>query len=187
VFCFGTIYFLWRTARLLSVGNLCGLAGFFALGQVTKFSALLLGPIVLALLVMRVCQNKPWSMRLGRQSDVSGRLGKLAVVLSIVVILTAVTWVAIWAVYDFRYLPSASPTWRWDFQRDPVILQRAPLLTKAVDWADEHRLLPNAYTQGFLLGQVKAQKRSGFLAGNYSIEGWWYFFPLAFLIKLRSP
>jgi hypothetical protein len=44
-------------------------------------------------------------------------------------------------------------------------------------------LLPNAYSQGFLLGQVKAQKRSGFLAGNYSVEGWWYFFPLAFLIK----
>ena len=48
---------------------------------------------------------------------------------------------------------------------------------------DEYQLLPNAYTEGFLLGQVKAQKRSGFLAGSYSVSGWWYFFPLAFLIK----
>ena len=30
---------------------------------------------------------------------------------------------------------------------------------------------------------MKAQKRSGFLAGSYSLDGWWYFFPLAFLIK----
>jgi hypothetical protein len=44
-------------------------------------------------------------------------------------------------------------------------------------------LLPNAYSQGFLLGQVKAQKRRGFLTGDYSLNGWWYFFPLAFLIK----
>jgi hypothetical protein len=171
-FTFGTMYFLWRTARLLSVGNLCGLAGFFALAQITKFSALLLGPIVLALLVVRICQKKPWSMRLGRRSDVSGRLGKLAVVLSIVVMLTAVTWVAIWAVYDFRYLPSASATWRWDFQRDPVILQRAPLLTKAVDWVDEHRLLPNAVDSS----RAITASRAGGISSRWRFSS-----------KLRSP
>src|SRR5882724_6604469 len=32
-FAFGTMYFLWRTARLLSAANLCGLAGFFVLAQ----------------------------------------------------------------------------------------------------------------------------------------------------------
>ena len=48
---------------------------------------------------------------------------------------------------------------------------------------DEHHLLPNAYSEGFLLGQIKAQKRSGFLAGSYRTDGWWWFFPFAFLIK----
>src|SRR6266404_4955296 len=82
-FAFGTVYFLWQAARLLSVGNLCGLVGFFVLAQVTKFSALLLGPIVLALLVVRVCQKKAWPMTLGRSSQVRGRLGKLVAALSI--------------------------------------------------------------------------------------------------------
>ena len=182
-FIFGSIYFLWRTTRLLSLGNLCGLAGFFALAQISKFSALLLGPIVLALLVVRVCQKKPWPKRLGGRTEVRGRLGKLAVTLALVAGLAMVTWMAIWAVYDFRYLPSASATWRWTFQQDPGVLQRTPLLTKAIAWVDDHQLLPNAYSQGFLLGQVKAQMRSGFLAGSYSLRGWWYFFPLAFLIK----
>jgi len=122
-------------------------------------------------------------MTLGRSSQVRGRLGKLVAALSIVAMLAAVSWVAIWAIYGFRYLPSASASWRWDFQQDPVILQRAPLLTKAIGWIDQHRLLPNAYSQGFLFGQAKAQKRAGFLAGNYGTGGWWYFFPLAFLIK----
>jgi hypothetical protein len=182
-FTFGTIYFLWRTTRLLSLGNLCGLAGFFVLAQISKFSALLLGPIVLTLLVVRVCQKKPWPKSLGGRTEVRGRLGKLAVALALVAGLAMATWMAIWAVYDFRYLPSASTTWRWTFQQDPGVLQRTPLLAKAVAWADEHQLLPNAYSQGFLLGQVKAQKRGGFLAGSYSLKGWWYFFPFAFLIK----
>jgi hypothetical protein len=173
-FIFGTLYFLWRTTRRLTAANLGGLLGFFVLAQVSKFSALLLGPIVLALLLVRVCQKAPWPTSLGQ---------RVAVALGLIVTLAFVTWVAIWTVYDFRYLPSDAPTWRWSFHRDPGILQRAPLLTKAVAWADDNRLLPNAYTEGFLLGQVKAQQRSGFLAGSYSLNGWWYFFPLAFLIK----
>jgi len=153
------------------------------LAQISKFSALLLGPIVLALLVVRACQKAPWPTSLGQQAEVADRLRRLAVALGLVVTLAFATWVAIWAVYDFRYLPSDTPTWRWSFHRDPGILQRTPLLTKAVAWVDGHRLLPNTYTEGFLLGQVKAQQRSGFLAGSYSLNGWWYFFPLAFLIK----
>jgi hypothetical protein len=182
-FIFGTLYFLWRATRQLTAANVVGLLGFFVLAQVSKFSALLLGPIVLALLLVRVCQNAPWPTTIGQQMKVAGRLGKLIIALGLVVTLAFATWVAIWAIYDFRYLPSDAPTWRWSFQQDPGILQRTPLLTKAVAWIDEHRLLPNAYSEGFLLGQVKAQKRSGFLAGSYSLDGWWYFFPLAFLIK----
>jgi hypothetical protein len=182
-FSFGTIYFLWRTTRLLSLRNVCGLAGFFALAQISKFSALLLGPIVLALLVARVFQKKPWPKSFGGQTEMRSRWEKLAVALALVAALAVVTWMAIWAIYDFRYLPSSSPTWRWNFQQDPVVLERAPLFTKMIAWADGHQLLPNAYSQGFLLGQVKAQKRRGFLAGDYSLNGWWYFFPLAFLMK----
>ena len=70
-----------------------------------------------------------------------------------------------------------------DFHKDPGIWERTPTLARAVAWTDAHRLLPNAYSEGFLLGQVKAQKRSGFLAGSYRTGGWWWFFPFAFLIK----
>ena len=182
-FVFGTMYFLWRTARRLSVGNLCGLVVFFTLAQISKFSAVLLGPIVLALLIVRVCQRSPWKTSVGSVTELSARLAKLAVALVVFLVLVLVAWVAIWAVYDFRYLPSAVPQWRMEFHKDPLTLQRTPTIAKAVAWADEHRLLPNAYSEGFLIGQVKAQKRAGFLAGSYRINGWWWFFPFAFLIK----
>lgn len=182
-FVFGTMYFLWRMARRLSVGNLCGLVVFFTLAQISKFSAVLLGPIVLALLVVRVCRRSPWKTSIGRAAELSARLAKLAAALAVFLVLVVVAWVAIWATYDFRYLPSAAPGWRMDLHKDPVMLQRTPTITRAVAWTDEHRLLPNAYSEGFLLGQVKAQKRSGFLAGSYRVSGWWWFFPFAFLVK----
>ncbi len=182
-FSFGTLYFLWRTTRRLSVANLGGLSLFFALSQISKFSALLLGPIVLTLLMVRSCQKKKWPTEVGRRKELPAFAAKLAAALAIVTLLAVVSWLAVWAIYDFRYLPSGNPEWRWNFQQDPGMLERAPLITKAVAWSEAHHFLPNAYTQGFLLGQVKAQKRAGFLAGSYSTKGWWYFFPLALLIK----
>jgi hypothetical protein len=109
---------------------------------------------------------------------------KLVVGLTIFLTLAVISWVAIWAVYSFRYLPSSLPEWRLNFQQDPAALERIPTVARAIAWADEQRLLPNAYSEGFLLGQIKAQKRSGFLAGSYRLNGWWWFFPFAFLIKM---
>ncbi len=182
-FAFGVAYFLWRTARCLSAGNLFGLVAFFALAQSSKFSAVLLGPVALLLLVARACQKSPWPVRIGKWKDLSTRWKRLSAVAVILATLVIAAWVAIWAAYDFRYLPSAAPEWRMDFHKDPSVLQRMPALTRVIAWVDEHHLLPNAYNEGFLLGQIKAQKRNGFLAGSYRTEGWWWFFPFAFLIK----
>jgi hypothetical protein len=63
------------------------------------------------------------------------------------------------------------------------VAELVPKLTILVDWVDQHRLLPNAYSQGFLLGQGKAQHRPAFLAGRFSDTGWWYYFPVVILLK----
>jgi hypothetical protein len=182
-FAFGTVYFLWRTARAVTIGNLCGLIGFFILAQCSKFSAILLGPIVLLLFAVRVCQRTPWRVDVGRIRELVTRRARAVAALAILVGLTLLTWLAIWTVYDFRFLPSASETWKMDFRNEPIVATRVPTLSRVVTWADESRLLPNAYLEGFLLGQAKAKMRGGFLAGNYRVDGWWYFFPFAFLIK----
>jgi hypothetical protein len=183
-FVFGTMYFLWRTTRCLSMGNLCGVVAFFTLAQISKFSAVLLAPIVLTVLAVRVCQRHAWASSIGGQRQLANRLHKAAGAGAVFVMMVLVAWGALWAMYDFRYLPSASPSWAWNFQSDPQVAKIAPTITRAIAWVDGHKLLPNAYSEGFLLGQVKAQKRSGFLAGSYRTDGWWWFFPFAFLIKV---
>ena len=50
-------------------------------------------------------------------------------------------------------------------------------------WIDDHRLLPNAFTQGLLYSQASARELPGYLAGHYSADGWWYYFPVAFSLK----
>jgi Dolichyl-phosphate-mannose-protein mannosyltransferase len=167
-FFFGTLYFAWRTCRRPRLANIAGLTVFFVLANISKFSALMLGPIVAVLLGIAV-------VRL--------RTLKLKAAIGIIVVLALTTWLAIWAVYGFRYTPSASNTWLFQFENDALVQQRTPRLAGIVSWIDAHHLLPNAYTEGFLIGQSKAQLRGAFLAGRHSAEGWWYYFPVAFLIK----
>jgi hypothetical protein len=167
-FIFGALYFLWRTCRRPSALNIAGLTAFFALAIISKYSALILGPIVVVLLAFA-------TLRL--------RTLKLLTALGILALLASTSWIAIWGVYGFRYTPSASGTWLFHFQDNPMVLQRVPALASIVNWIDGGRLLPNIFTQGFLLSQAKAQVRGAFLAGSYSTIGWWYYFPVAFLIK----
>lgn len=167
-FMFGAAYFLWRTCRRPSWLNVTGLTAFFVLAIVSKFSALILGPIVVVPLAFAV-------FRL--------RTLKLSWALGIIVLLASASWLAVWAIYGFRYAPSASETWLYHFQDNPMVLQRVPDLAGIVNWVDSRHLLPNIFTQGFLIGQAKAQARGAFLAGDYSTVGWWYYFPVAFLIK----
>jgi hypothetical protein len=165
-FVFGTAYFLWRTCRNVTRFNVIGLAAFCGLAMAAKFSAILLAPIVVLLLTFAVVRRgMPWR--------VAGAIAALLAIASVG---------AIWASYGFRYLPSESPGWAFDFARTDLAA-RAPALAGVVAWVDRYHLLPNAYAQGFLYTQVSSQEMPAFLAGSYSTGGWWYYFPIAFLIK----
>lgn len=164
---FGTVYFLWRTYRQPVWINWAGLIGFFAMAQVSKFTAILLAPIVVVTLAVAVTRKRCRWLR-------------AAVGLTVLV---GVTWTAIWAVYGWRYFPSPTDGETMGVTEIEMVRQRVPGLCRAVEWAAQHRLFPNAYLEGFLLGQAKAQVRSAYLAGRYSTEGWWYFFPFAMLVK----
>ena len=83
-----------------------------------------------------------------------------------VVAALAVAGAGVWLAYDLRYAPSGNAGWLFRFQDDPIVRQRLPSLTAIVGWIDGHRVLPNAFSQGFLLGQAKAQSREAFLAGH---------------------
>jgi cytochrome c-type biogenesis protein CcmH/NrfG len=167
-FIFGTIYFLWRTSRRLSPFNLTGLSIFFALAIVTKFSGLILGPIVLSLLIVAVRQRTAITPRAAA---------------AIVALLAVASLAAVWGIYGFRYAPSGSASWELHLEEAPLA-RSVPAIASVTGWIDRHHLLPNAFTEGFLIfAQSMLPPNFAFLAGEYSEEGWWYYFLVAFLIK----
>ena len=163
-FVFGTTYFLWKTCEHPSPLYAFAAAGCGGLAMASKFSAIVLVPIVIVLLATAVIR---------RAIPI-----RVAAAVAALMITLAVT--AIWMVYGFRFLPSESPDWAFTFDADSG---GQPTLAAVAAWVDRHHLLPNAYTQGFLYNQSSLQVMPAFLAGQLSTDGWWYYFPLAFLIK----
>ncbi|MGD1018829.1 MAG: glycosyltransferase family 39 protein [Verrucomicrobiia bacterium] len=182
-FGFGALYFLWRTTRRLTGGNVAGVAAFFALAQVSKFSALLLGPIVLVLLVVRALRTDPWPCRITEGGDLRSRRAKLLVSLAVAAVLALASYVAVWAAYGFRYGTITPSDDLRLVREDTQFLQSVHMVARVADWLDKHQLVPNAYAQSFILGQVKTQHRTAYLAGRTSRTGWWYYFLAAFLVK----
>jgi 4-amino-4-deoxy-L-arabinose transferase-like glycosyltransferase len=165
-FCFGAMYFLWRSCRQWTPINVAGFCVFFALAATTKFSALLMAPAVALIAVIAV---------------MTGALTWRRAVLAMTLV-AATTFVAIWAVYGFRFAPAPAG---WTLALDDVarLRDRAPFTAAVAGWLDGHHLLPNAYTQGILLMQLFSTGSPSYLAGEISPTGWWYYFPFAFLIK----
>ena len=165
-FMFGAVYFLWRACRRRTTLNVAGLGLCCALAMVTKFSAVLLAPIVLLLLAYAV-----WRRMMPARSAAG-----------IAIVVAAATFVTIWAAYGLRHDASASRTWSYHLESTEMALS-APRLAGLVGWIDAHQLLPNAFTEGILLSQTTTLEIGAFMAGEVSQEGWWYYFPFAFLIK----
>lgn len=182
-FIFGAIYFLWRTTRVLTFRNIAGLTVFFALAQVSKFSASLLGPIVLVLLVLRVLRGGSWRCQLGGEDELHSLRSKTMAVLALVLLLALTSYAVVWTAYSFRYGPTPPSTDLVRLRNNPQFLDHARHVAAVANWLDEHRWLPDTYAQGLLLSQVKVQRRSAYLAGEFSRTGWWYYFPVAFLVK----
>lgn len=166
-FVFGAVYFLWRWTRAPTWGNAAGLMLFFVLAQISKFTGILMIPIIGLGLLLAALRGRV------KVAHAAGLAGMLLVS----------TYAAVWAVYGFRYWPAPNTTESLGVREMEIVRERVPHLARAVDWLADRRVLPNAYLEGFLLGQSKAKARAAYLAGRYSETGWWYYFPAAFLLK----
>lgn len=167
-FFFGAVYFLWKTLRRWTAPNVAGTALFFSLAIASKFSAVLLVPIFAALTLAAVV----------RQKSIAPRQAFL-----LAGIVVAAGWLAIWAVYGFRHAPTAISNFQWQVDTYFSTPKPETWMTATCNWIDRHRLLPNAFIQGFAISIAHAQVVPSYFAGQINNTGWWYYFPAAFLMK----
>jgi len=187
-FFFGTIYFLWRTLRCLTIGNAAGLALFFAMAHVSKFSAVLLGPILLLLLAIRIAGRQPWPLRWNGNRELRAHNSKTVASGVLILVVGAVLVLVVWMTYGFHYTtgPDMYGGTTSALYEDPDVRAWLPGSAMVLGWIDRHHLLPNAYTQSFLrqaLSNTGSFKIAGYLLGQGKYGHWWYYFPVVFLVK----
>jgi len=185
--CFlASLWCLWRVLHRVSVVSvLCSCLAVGAL-FVSKMSALLIAPMVLCLLAVRLFSGRPLEIAWGGTRYIAGRIRQILAFLGLALLHVTVIYVVIWAFYGFRYesLNTAPPEaqTRLDDQWQGLTSQPFPGLS-AILFCREHRLLPEAFLQGHAHVLKYAQIRAAFLNGQYSVRGWWRFFPYCFLVK----
>jgi hypothetical protein len=197
VLCWAT-WSLGKQARgwnLAAVLLLCGAA------VNVKFSGVLMGPMLALLLVGRAVLPDEWIF-LGKSLET--RLARLLAAAGVCAAAGIVSVGMIWASYGFRFDPTPIPGAMLNMPEQIRMLREAkfhvaqypdwpneqqlsaipdPLIGKAVLFAEQHRLLPQAWLYGFLFTYRTTLSRDTFLLGQHGELGWWYYFPLAMLFK----
>ena len=158
----GTLYFFWRASRALNAVNAIVFALFFAAAMLAKFSAVLLLPMLVLIIV--TVGRKQWM-----------RLSALAAGALLVGV------IAIWSAYGFRSMPVAKPF--------PIrdVAARIGFVGKAVLFADRANLLPHPYLYGFAAVQESTINREAYLRGEFSQTGFRSYFFWTFLYKTPIP
>ena len=193
-----------RTGRRATVGRAVGLGVLCGVAVQAKFSGLLAGPVLAALLLIRTLLGSPWPA-FGREART--RVGRLAVAASVGLLAAAVTVAVTWGCYRFRFRPAPSPTARMDMAavfdraqradtaaelgRPPtpaeVAAHRSGALTRFARWADDHRVLPQAFLAGLVLQHSATEVWPAYLNGQVYFDGRAAYFPLAVLYKTPLP
>jgi 4-amino-4-deoxy-L-arabinose transferase-like glycosyltransferase len=193
-----TIWCLGRQARLrrmIAASVLCGL------GINTKFSGLLLLPMLAMLLCVRAVLPMPWIVA-GKFG--STRRSRLAIAAMICVLAGFICFGITWAAYGFRFRPAPGITTQMDMQaidqrailleaaaasktHDPTPIEIAnwkpSLLMRSINFADHYHLLPQAMLGGLLYQHACLQLWPSYLLGRLYGIGRWYYYPLAMLFK----
>jgi len=162
VFFFASAYGLWRYLETHRTRDLILTGIALGLAQSCKFSALSLIPIFVAIVAV-------WPFLSGVAA--SGRLRWLLSHALRLLIIFAISALTIWAVYRFTVHPLSEPL-KFDLWHVKFDLPLpAPAYFEDLLWE----------TRYF------GRDRYFFLCGNYSATGWWYYLPIAFVLKSPLP
>lgn len=184
-----SMWCLWRVLHCVSWQRVLGTGLVLGLLFVSKMSAVLVLPMGLLLLVVRLCAKQPLLVEIGPSRRVERPATQLAVFAGAGLAMVLIAAVVIWGFYGFRYSAfnvhepgrdSLSGGWE-------TVISGTGSTGKAVEFAREHRVLPEAYLFGFATVIQRAQARVTFLNGEHSLTGWWHFFPYALLVKTPVP
>ncbi|MFN7927884.1 MAG: glycosyltransferase family 39 protein [Blastocatellia bacterium] len=184
-FLFLAVYRYFRALQQTTAANvlLVGLAVGGCL--VTKFSGVLIFPMLLLVGSVFVFSRQPGQWLLHRKAparELVKRREKAALALGLIVAAGVMSLAVVWASYGFhaRLSPQEAVANRINW---PHYWVKEKFTTEALRLPYTLHLLPEAYVYGFLVMLESAENRLSYLFGETSYTGWWYYFLITFFVK----
>src|SRR5215470_1801503 len=182
-FFFVGTYFFWRVLNRLTWTSLLLTTLFFGLAANTKYSYL---PILIAwgiLGLIKVVSPEPQRCAIGKPRELYGRQEKAVALAGVLGCILAAAYVFIWALYDFRFSAIPGGILHLPMAQE---MPRSPILRGLVSFLLNFELFPEAWIYGqlFVINHVN---RTAYLLGQYSDDGFWLYFPVAFAVKTPLP
>jgi len=182
---------LWELFHRITPGTLA--AAFFAIGiaPIAKHSSVMLAPLAVVYLAVIAALGHPLIVNLGPWNSVVRGRG-LRTILALVALLVplAGTVFFIWASCGFRYDvvgPGCGPQEFRRYQTLESCNEHAGGIGRLCDLLAAWRFLPEGWLYGMSYVGATVRIRNAFAIGHYSIDGWWWYFPLCFAIKNTLP
>jgi len=182
---------LWELFQRITPGTLA--AAFFALGlaPIAKHSSVMLVPLAILYLAVIALLGHPLVVDLGPwKTVVRGRGQRTALAAAALVVPLAGAIFFIWASCGFRYEVAGPNCGPQEFRRYTTLescSEHAGTIGRICGVLATWRLLPEGWLYGLSYVGATVRTRYAFAIGSYSIDGWWWYFPLCFAIKNTLP
>lgn len=187
VFFFLSLFYLYLLSDKITILRtvLAGIS--LGLALAAKYSALLLSlPYMAAFLYIFLKKD------IGISNGLS--VYKKNILIPVIFVLIFLTsYITIWSIYGFDYRANILDT-KSEQEIEDTILKweenrtKSVVLNKALDSVRYFHILPESYIYGLYRFLSRASEgHAAFLMGDYSSQGWWYYFSVAFLIKTPIP
>jgi hypothetical protein len=180
---------VWNVLNRITVRNIVLSSMALSVLFLTKFSAFIIIPVYLLLILIRLKSKK-----LPECVICSGRIDNQAKQLLAYSVILLVNLIFIlffiWMSYGFRFsaLNDPQPADRAALNRIyEHKCQSTGIAGKALLVAKDMKLLPEAYLYGFTSILNASSTRNSYLNGELSTQGWWYYFIYSFMVKTPIP
>ena len=184
-------WMLWNLLHHVSLARVALSGLTIGLALVAKHSAVLLLPVGLLMAGLTLAVNRPLRVSCGAGHwCLTSRLFRLAVLVTLPLLLLPMVLVVIYAFFGFRYAVASPAYLPQLFPAYPTLAdaaQAAGSLGRLCQWLGEWRLLPEGWLYGLLHVVLFSRFRNAFALGLYSQTGWWWYFPLCLAVKNTLP
>ncbi len=172
-----SLWAMWRVLNRVTIVSVLFCGVIVGLALLVKFSTLLIAPLALLLIALRLSSPEP--LLVGDSRSVSGwtTVGLLAASVFMAVLISVFV---IWTVHGFDFSPNG------DLSGDFGWSEKLSSLGWKAKWIRafrENHLLPESWLYGLAYTLNSMVSRRAYLCGQYSTDGWWWYFPYSFLVK----